>query len=97
MTSCPSRAVELYNFSQELPEECPVCGDPNADEGGQPVYLADPVFCSSYCKEVYVKEQRQQDDLQAAELQDVSKVIAAHNAGCVQCVSSPVYCFHQDA
>ena len=28
---------------------------------------------------------------------NVSKVIAAHNAGCVRCVTSPVYCFHQDA
>lgn len=97
MTQCPSRIVERYNVSQEYPEECPVCGDLNSDENGVPVFAGDPTFCSSHCRDVYVNEQRQKDDLAAAEYQDVTKVIAAHNAKCVKCVTSPVYCFHQDA
>lgn len=96
MTQCPSRIVERFNASQEEPEECPVCGDSNADENGEPVYQADPVFCSSHCRDVYVTEQKQRDDVAATEYKDISVVIAAHNAKCKRCVTSPVYCFHQD-
>jgi hypothetical protein len=96
MTSGHDQVVELYNPFPGLPEECPVCGDLNADEEGRPVYLADPAFCSSHCKEVYVKEQMQRACVEAVGRgQEVSKVIAARNAGCVHCVTSPVYCFHQ--
>jgi len=96
MTQCPSRIVERYIASQELPEECPVCGDYNADENGEPVYKADPSFCSSHCRDVYMAEQKQKDDVEAAEHQDVAKLISVHNAKCVRCVTSPVYCFHQE-
>jgi predicted nucleic acid-binding Zn ribbon protein len=87
--------VERY-IPREAPEECPVCGDYTADENGEPVYRADPSFCSSHCQEVHAKENKQKDDVEAAEHQDVTKLISVHNAKCVRCVASPVYCFHQD-
>ena len=97
MTQCPSRIVERFIASEEYPEECPVCGDSNTDEKGEPVFPGDPVFCSAHCRDVYVIEQKQKDDLAAAEYKDITKVIAAHNAKCPRCITSKVYCFHEVA
>jgi len=38
------------------PEECPVCGEPNADEDGEPVYPDDPSFCSEKCLLKYCQD-----------------------------------------
>jgi len=97
MTQCPSHIVERFNASQEYPDECPVCGDSNGDENGNAVFPQDPAFCCAHCRDVYIAEQKQKDDVEAAEYQDVKVLIAAHNAKCQRCATSPVYCFHQDA
>ena len=91
MTQRFNKIVQLYTPS----EECPVCGDLTSDEHGTAVYPADPVFCSSHCKDAFVAEQKQKEDVKAAEVHGVRRVIAAHNAKCSRCATSPVYCFHQ--
>lgn len=95
MTPYPGRIVELFNATEALPDECPVCGDTNADASGASVFPADPAFCSVYCRDAHVAEQRHRDNVAATEYQDIKVVIAAHNARCAKCVTSPVYCFHQ--
>lgn len=95
MTQRLNHIVERFNATEALPEECPVCGDANADENGDSVFPADPVFCSAYCRDAYVAEQRHRDNVAATEYRDIKVVIAAHNARCPKCVTSPVYCFHQ--
>lgn len=46
----------------EFAEECPVCGYPNANEDGEPVF-EDPSFCSARCRDQYAAHQRFMDDL----------------------------------
>lgn len=50
-----------YIASQELPEECPVCGYPNADDEGEPIFKDDPSFCSARCRDQYSAHQRFMD------------------------------------
>lgn len=45
-------------YDDDAPEECPCCGAANADEDGEPVFLADPSFCSSTCRDGYVNRMR---------------------------------------
>lgn len=45
----------------DIPEECPVCGKPNADEDGEPVYPQDSAFCSEHCANEYAADQRFHD------------------------------------
>ena len=39
-----------YN-ERELPDECPKCGKPNQDDGGDPLH--DGIFCSQECELEY--------------------------------------------
>jgi len=96
MSECPSRAAEQYIASQEMPEECPVCGDPNANEKGEPVFPVDAAFCSEACREVYVKEQKNHDSMHVTDFEETAKLIAVHNAQCPKCIGSQKYCFHQE-
>jgi len=57
------RTYEEYHDSQDSPEECPVCGYPNADEDGEPIFEEDPSFCSARCRDEYVAHQRFMDDM----------------------------------
>lgn len=84
----------LVRIVEQYPEECLVCGDLNEDEKGVPVFPADPSFCSSYCRDVFVAERKHKTVLESVQHKDFRPVIAAHNAKCPRCVTSPVYCFH---
>lgn len=60
---CPSRAVEIHHASQELPEQCPICGEENADpKTGHWVCEEVAPFCSPGCQMQYVAEQKKVDD-----------------------------------
>jgi len=39
----------------EMPEECPMCGEPNTDEDGEPLF-DDPSFCSKKCYQRFLIE-----------------------------------------
>lgn len=95
MTECPSRAAERFQADQEFPEECPVCGKPNADEQGVFVFDADPAFCSAACRDGYVVAQRAVDDVAASIILETEQLIRAHNARCPQCCHSSKYCPHE--
>jgi hypothetical protein len=45
-----------YN-QKDLPEDCPVCGGPNSDDDGIPLYEKDHSFCSEKCAKQYDSEQ----------------------------------------
>jgi len=47
----------------EFAEECPVCGYPNADVDGEPLFEEDPSFCSNRCRNQYVAHQQFMDEL----------------------------------
>ena len=90
-------AAERFIADQEMPEECPICGDPNADpESGEPVFPEDSAFCSADCRDVHVKEQRAQDNAMAEGFEETDRLVAAHNAHCPKCIDSKKYCFHQE-
>jgi predicted nucleic acid-binding Zn ribbon protein len=96
MSGCPSVSAERYFADQDMPEECPICGDPNADEtSGVPLFSEDPAFCSEACREVYVKEQKNHDALHVTDFDETDRLIAAHNAQCPKCTNSKKYCCHQ--
>jgi len=97
MAECPSRSFEQHFADQEMPEQCPVCDDSNADGvTGEPVFTEDSAFCSAACRDVYVSEQEHHDSMLALDFENTEKLIAAHNAQCPQCVNSKRYCFHQE-
>jgi hypothetical protein len=54
----------------DIPEECPVCGYPNADDDGQPIYPDDPAFCSKHCTDQYAADQRFHDTMLYLEIQE---------------------------
>ena len=97
MPECPSVAAERFYAEQEMPEECPICGDPNADpETGEPTFPEDVAFCSAECREVYVKEQKNHEALHVTDFEETDRLIAVHNAQCPRCAGSKQYCFHQE-
>jgi hypothetical protein len=97
MSECPSVAAERFIADQEMPEECPLCGDPNANEySGEPMVPEDPAFCSTHCRDAYIQEQRERDGAMAEDIQETAKLITAHNAQCPRCIDSKKYCFHQE-
>lgn len=44
-----------WNQTDEYTEECPVCGNMNCDEQGNPLFDEDPSFCSSECLDTYIR------------------------------------------
>jgi hypothetical protein len=40
---------------EEPPENCPMCGKPNTDDDGNPIF-DDPGFCSQACLDRYEEE-----------------------------------------
>ena len=94
---CPSHDWDRYCDSQEVPEECPVCGAENSkmESGHGPQWVCDeaPGFCSVKCAEEYKAEQKRLDEAQAQEYFAEQKQIAEHNAKCPQCKGSEKYCF----
>jgi hypothetical protein len=57
------RTYEEYIAALDWTEECPVCGYPNANEDGEPIFEEDPSFCSARCRDQYVANQRFMDDV----------------------------------
>ena len=49
----------------ELPETCPMCGEQNANEEGEPVHPADPAYCSQACAVAAAEAQTVADRLEA--------------------------------
>lgn len=94
MTQRTNKIVEHFSRS-DFPEECLVCEDLNFLDG-RPTYPEDPRVCSAHCRDVYHAEQLQREDVAAVEVYGIKKVIKAHNAKCLECASSPVYCFHEN-
>jgi len=93
--SCPSKDWERCCSSQELPEECPVCGDPNADDAGEWLCKEAPGFCCKKHQEEYLAEQRRMDDRAMEEMDREDKLVEEHNAKCPRCAGqSRKYCGH---
>jgi len=76
-------------------EVCPNCGAGNSDENGGWLLLTAPGFCSVKCATDYVKAERTRVNALVAELNDIAKLIKAHNAKCPKgCATSRKYCTH---
>jgi hypothetical protein len=90
---CPSQDWDRYSASQDMPTECPVCGDENADDEGNPICPEHPAFCCKEHGERYIAEQKRLDENAAAEYLFEKKQIAEHNAKCPSCKHSEKYCF----
>lgn len=41
-----------YN-QEELPDQCPICGENNVDENGEWLFEEEPPFCSDLCRTKY--------------------------------------------
>lgn len=63
----PSYDADRYIMGQEAPLECPICDAPN-DDDGEPVYPADPVFCSATCAAAGEARRRADAEADAGEL-----------------------------
>ena len=62
---------EQYVRGEDLPEECPACGDYWCDEDGTPsVPPGVEPFCSEACRDRYVADQERDDAAYAAGLQE---------------------------
>lgn len=96
MNSCPSRAVERYLASMDIPEDCPVCGEPNADDNGVPYFSEDEAFCGAQCRDTYVAEQKAADAAYAQSIAEDERIVADYNANCPRCVGSLKLCTHQN-
>lgn len=95
---CPSYDWDRYCDSQEMPEECPVCGKDNCGEDGEWLCKESPGFCSGDCAMLYAEEQRVIEAAEAAEYEHELKLIREHNDKCPKCKGQTLkYCFHQDA
>ena len=90
---CPSQGWDDYCAGQEIPETCPICGEENADEDGNPICKTDPAFCCKEHAEQYAAEQKKQDEAAAAEYFAEVKAIQEHNAKCPCRKGSTKYCF----
>jgi predicted nucleic acid-binding Zn ribbon protein len=90
---CPSQDWDRYCVGQEMPEECPVCGEENSTEDGMPVLPTNPAFCSKKCAEDYMAEQKRLDEAAYQEYLHEKKLIAEHNAKCSSCRHSEKFCF----
>jgi len=58
---------------EDPPEECPMCGQPNSDEEGNPVFDEDPIFCSRVCLEKYERQCEQDDERLARYEEDLDE------------------------
>jgi len=68
--ACPSRAAEIHHVSQEMTEQCPVCGKENADpKTGNWVCEETAPFCSASCELLCITEQKKEDAAYAEALQ----------------------------
>ncbi len=57
-----SQTPEQYMSSQEMPEECPVCGGQYCDDDGTMLVPdAQAPFCTGKCQEQYMAQQRADD------------------------------------
>jgi hypothetical protein len=90
---CPSQDWDRYCADQETPEVCPMCGEENCTEEGEPVCKEAEAFCSTKCRDEYVLEQKRLDDAAYQEYLFEKKQIAEHNAKCPSCKGSEKYCF----
>jgi hypothetical protein len=90
---CPSHGWDRYCDSQDIPEQCPMCGAENADEEGEPVCKEAEAFCSVKCQTEYMAEQKRLAEAEVAEYFAEKAQIAEHNAKCPSCKGSEKYCF----
>jgi hypothetical protein len=60
-------------YDEEDVIECPQCGAANADDEGEPVFAADPVFCSAPCRDEHDRIQREQAYAEAVAFVEIEK------------------------
>lgn len=92
---CPSCGTAQGTYP-EPPEECPVCGKPNSTEDGEWVCKEAEGFCSKECLDQYMKQQREEADLAAAEYENERRMLLDYNAKCPKCKGNDhKMCRHQ--
>ena len=93
---CPSQDWDRYCDSQDIPEQCPMCGGENADEEGEPICKEAEAFCSTKCRDEYTAEQKKLAESEAQDYFAEQKMLAEHNDKCPRCKgSTQKYCFHE--
>lgn len=65
---------------EDLPDDCPTCGEPNFDDDLEPVCPEAPGYCSAECRDTGLEHERLAAEAEAEALQDEEEFWTAHEA-----------------